>query len=127
MIQVSQTSTGLEVRLSGLDRFLAWPEPSAIFVPYDRITSIDSYPSLLEVPNIRKINWSVGRGFRTLPVVPNRWIFGRRRFESKTFYCALRGKSTPVLVINTVAWQLDGITASTSRATSIMQELSNPG
>lgn len=124
MIEVNQTSTGLEVRLSGIDRFLAWPEPSEILVPYDRITNVVSYPSLLSVPNLKKINWSFGRGFRTLPVMPNRWAFGRRRFESRRFYCALRGKNISVVVVNAVAWQLDGVIVSTPQANILSQDLS---
>jgi hypothetical protein len=125
VISVSLQPGGLEVRLSGSERILAWPEPDEILVPSEAVASAVSYPKLTELPNLRQVFWSWGRGFRTLPVLPGRWVFGRRTIQGAKFYCALRGPETPVLVVSTNNWQLDGVMASTGDASSLAQALSH--
>ena len=78
---------------------------------------------MAELPNLKKLNWSRGRGFRTLPVVPSRWIFGRRSFTDGRYYFALRGASMPVLILKTPGWTLDGVMASTEDASRFSDEL----
>lgn len=124
MISVSLQSGGLDVRLSGTERFLGWPEPEEILLPLQVVTSAVSYPKLTDLPNLKQIYWSWGRGFRTLPVLPGRWVFGRRKILGARFYCALRGSETPVLVVSTENWELDGIMASTGDAASLAEALS---
>jgi hypothetical protein len=124
VISTSLESNHLVIRLSGSDRFLAWPEPSEIAVPVDLIIWAGSYPALTALPDVKGIFWSVGRGFRTLPVVPGRWAFGRRRTKSGRFYFALRGRDTPVLVTRASNWLLDGVIISTPEAGDLAGELS---
>ena len=125
VISVSLQPAGLNVRLSGTERFLGWPEPDEMLLPTEAVASAISYPTLTELPNLKQVYWSWGRGFRTLPVLPGRWVFGRRRIQGATFYCALRGSETPVLVVSANDWQLDGIMASTGDASSLAHALSS--
>lgn len=127
MISVSLQPSGLEVRLSGIERFLDWPEPREIVVPLRVVASATSYPKLTDLPGLKSIYWSVGRGFRTLPVLPGRWVFDRRKIQGARFYCALRGSETPILVVSTNDWELDGIMAWTGDASSLAEALSSGG
>jgi hypothetical protein len=124
VIVVSIEGDTLAVRLSGVDRFLAWPEPSTLAVPLRSITAANSYPELASIPDARAIYWSVGRGFRTVPVVPNKWAFGRRRVNGKRRYLAVRSPDVPVLAVDASDWDLDGVTVSTPQAPDLAAALS---
>lgn len=119
MISVLLEQNGLRVHLAGSDRFLTWPEPSEILLPSDAVASAVSYPDLDSVPEWKQIQWSWGRGFRTLPVVPGHWVFGRRRIGTERLFFALRGPTIPVLRVTAHEWELDGVMVSTPEATAL--------
>ena len=98
MISVSWAPQGLVVRLSGRDRFLAWPDPGELVIPTDVVNGAACHPTLATLPDRTRLSWSVGHGLRTLPVVPGRWIFGRRRINTERFYFAVRGRGHPGVV-----------------------------
>jgi len=123
VISVSLDPNGLHVRLTGTERFLAWPEPNEVLVPSGVIASAVSHPDFSSVPDMKQISWSLGRGIRTLPVVPGHWVFGRRRNKTGRFYFALRGAATPVLVVETHDWELDGVVVSTPQAAALATSL----
>lgn len=127
MISVSWEPQGLVVRVTGRDRFLAWPEPGEVVLPTATVSGAASHPTLATVPDRARLFRSVGHGVRTLPLVPGRWIFGRRRINSERFYFAVRGRDVPVLVVSTQDWHLDGVVVSTPRAAEIAASLSTLG
>lgn len=123
MISVSLDPSGLHVSLTGTERFLGWPEPNEVLVPSSVIASAVCHLDFSSVPDMKQISWSFGRGFRTLPVVPGHWVFGRRCIKRGRFYFALRGAVTPVLVVETHDWELDGVVVSTPQAAALATSL----
>jgi hypothetical protein len=127
MISVSWEPQGLVVRITGRDRFLAWPEPDELVLPTDVVSGAACHPALATLPDRSRLFWSAGHGLRTLPVVPGRWIFGRRRINTEQFYFAVRGRDIPVLVVSARNWQLDGVVVTTPEAAEIAASLSTFG
>jgi hypothetical protein len=126
MISVSVGAEGVEVRLTGSDRILAWPEPGRISIPHSAIGSATCYSSMREVPGLARINGSIGRALRTIPVLPNHWIFGRRSTSGGRYFFALRHPNKPVLVVETPQWALAGLMVTTPVASALSAALAPP-
>jgi hypothetical protein len=124
VISASWEAQGLAVRVTGRDRFLVWPGPEEIVIPADAISGATSYPALSALPEPERLFGSVGDGLRTLPLLPGRWVFGRRRINNERFFFAVRGRATPVLVVTARNSHMDGVVVSTPDAARIAEALS---
>jgi hypothetical protein len=125
VISVSWQRQGLVVRVTGSDRFLAWPGRGEVVLPPDAVSGATSHPSLSAFPDQERLFGSAGDGLRTLPLVPGQWVFGCRRIHNERFLCAVRGRATPVLVVTARDWYLNGVVVSTPDAARIAEALSS--
>jgi hypothetical protein len=127
VISAAWEPEGVVVRVTGRDRFLVWPEPQEIVIPSGAVSGATSYPALSALPDRDRLFGSTGVGLRTLPLLPGRWVFGRRRINNERFFFAVRGRATPVLVVTARHWHMDGVVVSTPDAARIADAISRLG